>query len=156
MKNKNFFALVAICFIMLFTITGCGNKKALTASDFKSKMETNGYIVQDATSQMSEYDYIQQVYIAINSDYTYQIEFYELSDNDYAARFFNNNKSIFEDSKSSGAVETSVNIGNHAKYSLTTDGKFKVVSKIDNTVIYLNVDEDYKSSVKDVLKDLGY
>ena len=97
-----------------------------------------------------------QVYIAISSDSTYQIEFYELSDSDYASSFFNNNKKTFEDSKSSGSAETSVSAGNNAKYTLTTNGKFKVVSRIDNTVIYLNVDDDYKSSVKDVLKDLGY
>lgn len=145
-----------LCFIVLFTITGCGNKTAITSDDFKSRMESSGYTVQDATSQMSEYDYIDQVYIAISSDSTYQIEFYELSDSDYASSFFNNNKSTFENSKSSSATETSVSAGNNAKYTLTTNGKFKVVSRIDNTVIYLNVDEDYKSSVKDVLDDLGY
>ena len=79
-----------------------------------------------------------------------------MSDNDYASSFFNNNKKTFEDSESSGSTETSVSVGNNEKYTLTTNGKFKVVSRIDNTVIYLNVDDNYKSSVKNVLKDLGY
>ena len=139
MKKVKRLLMGVLCFVVLFTLTGCGNKTSITSEDFKSKMESKGYTVQDATSQMSEYDYINQVYIAISSDSTYQIEFYELSDSDYASSFFNNNKKTFEDSK-----------------SLTTNGKFKVVSRIDNTVIYLNVDDDYKSSVKDVLKDLGY
>lgn len=145
-----------MCFVVLFTLTGCGNKTSITSDDFKNKMESNGYTVQDATNQMASYDYIKKVYIAISNDSTYQIEFYELSDSDYATSFFNNNKSIFEDSKSSVSTETSVNLGNHNKYSLTANDKFKVVSRIDNTVVYLDVDENYKSSVKDILDDLGY
>lgn len=156
MKRVKQLLMGLMCFVVLFTLTGCGNKIAITSDDFKSKMESSGYTVQEATNQMSDYDYIKQVYIAISSDSTYQIEFYELSDNDYASSFFNNNKKTFEDSKSSGSTETSVSVDNNEKYTLTTNGKFKVVSRIDNTVIYLNVDDNYKSSVKDVLKNLGY
>ena len=155
MKRVKQLLMGLMCFVVLFTLTGCGNKTAITSDDFKSKMESSGYTVQEATNQMSDYDYIKQVYIAISSDSTYQIEFYELSDNDYASSFFNNNKKTFEDSKSSGSTETSVSVDNNEKYTLTTNGKFKVVSRIDNTVIYLNVDDNYKSSVKDVLKNLG-
>lgn len=156
MKRVKQLLMGLMCFVVLFTLTGCGNKTAITSDDFKSKMESSGYTVQEATNQMSDYDYIKQVYTAISSDSTYQIEFYELSDNDYASSFFNNNKKTFEDSKSSGSTETSVSVDNNEKYTLTTNGKFKVVSRIDNTVIYLNVDDNYKSSVKDVLKNLGY
>lgn len=156
MRKVKCFMMGVLCFVVLFTLTGCGNKTSITSDDFKNKMESNGYTVQDATSQMASYDYIKKVYIAISNDSTYQIEFYELSDSDYATSFFNNNKSIFEDSKSSVSTETSVNLGNHNKYSLTANDKFKVVSRIDNTVIYLDVDENYKSSVKDILDDLGY
>lgn len=156
MRKVKCFMMGVLCFVVLFTLTGCGNKTSITSDDFKNKMESNGYTVQDATSQMASYDYIKKVYIAISNDSTYQIEFYELSDSDYATSFFNNNKSIFENSKSSVSTETSVNLGNHNKYSLTANDKFKVVSRIDNTVIYLDVDENYKSSVKDILDDLGY
>lgn len=105
---------------------------------------------------MASYDYITQVYLAIDDSYKYQIEFYELSDADYASSFYNNNKSIFEESKSSSAVETSVSSGNNSKYTLVTNGKYKVVSRIDNTVIYVNVDDEYKAEVKDLLEELGY
>lgn len=150
------FGIVLICFIMLFMITGCGNKTAITASDFKTKMESKGYILQDVISQFSDYNYFNQAYVALSFDSAYQIEFYELSDTDSAISFFNTNKDIFEKSKSSGSSETSVSIGNNEKYTLTTNSKFKVLSRIDNTVIYLDVSEDYKSQVKDILKDLGY
>ena len=35
------------------------------------------------------------------------------------------------------------------------NGKYMVVSRIDNTVIYVNVNDNYKDTVKDILKELG-
>ena len=145
-----------LCLMLLVFTTACGKKTAITSSDFKEKMESKGYTVEDATSQFSDYDYVKQVYIALNSDSEYQIEFYELSDNDNASSFFNNNRSTFEQSKSSSSSETSSSVGNTSKYTLTTNDKFKLLSRIDNTVIYLDVSEEYKSEVKDIIKELGY
>ena len=80
--------------------------------------------------------------MAIDDSQDYQIEFYDLSNVDYASSFSSNNKSIFEESKSSSAVETSVSRSNDSKYTLVTNCKYKLVSRIKNTVIYVNVDED--------------
>lgn len=49
-----------------------------------------------------------------------------------------------------------INGKNFQKYTLSTESKYKVISRIDNTVIYLNVDDNYKEEVKNVLKELGY
>lgn len=131
-------------------------KTSITASSFKNFMEQKGYIVSDANSQFSEYDYVKQVYVATNGNYSYKIEFYELSDENYAMSFYNNNKSIFESSKGSASAETSASLKNYSKYTLSSNGKYMVVSRIDNTVVYLNVDDSYKDTVKDLLKELGY
>ena len=157
MKNKfKGLMLSTLCFVVLFMVTGCGNKVAISSSDFKTKMEKKGYTVDDVTSQFDGYDYLSKVYIALSSDSAYQIEFYELSDVDSASILFDNSKAAFENSKSSDSPEDSVDLENHEKYTLTTNGQFKVVSRIDNTVIYLDVPDTYKSSVEGVLKDLGY
>lgn len=155
MRLKKFFKGVVIC-LLVFCVAGCGNAKSITADDFKEKMEDKKYSVTDATYQFAGADYIEKAYIALKSDSSYQIEFYQISNEEYAVSFYNNNKSIFENSKSSTSTYTETNLGNHAKYALESDGKYKVVSKIDNTVIYLNVDSKYKDEVKDILKKLGY
>jgi len=148
---------VLITMVLLIVLTGCStNKTAIAISDFEEKMKGKGYTIQDATQQFSEYDYVKRVSLALSDDLSYQIEFYELADEDSAVSFFNNNKAIFENSKGSGSSETSTSMGNNSKYTLTTNGKYKVVSRIDNTVIYLNVDEEYKDTVKDLLEELGY
>ncbi len=131
-------------------------KTPMTASSFKNSMEQKGYIVSDANSQISEYDYIKQVYVAVDSDYSYKIEFYELSDENYAMNFYNTNKSIFESSKGNASAETSAGLKNYSKYTLSSNGKYMVVSRIDNTVVYLNVDDSYKDTVNNLLNELGY
>lgn len=156
MKKIKILTSLIICFVAILTITGCKDKKSITANEFKNTMESNHYIVQEATNQFSEYDYVEKVYIALSSDSSYQIEFYQLSDDNYATSFYNNNKSIFEKSKSSKSSETSVSMANYSKYTLQTDGKYKVISRIDNTAIYLNVDTDNKNDVNSILKKLGY
>ena len=151
MKKFKYFVL---CFFMIFFMTGCFNKKSISSNEFKSIMSEKGFDVQDATKQFSDYDYVKRTYIALNDDF--QIEFYELSDEEKAKGFYETNKSIFESSKESGYSQFNNSVGNHSKYTLKTGGKYKVVSRIDNTVIYLNVLEEYKDEIKDILKDLGY
>lgn len=158
MKNLKRIIKGVLLFTFIILLTGCFSKKALSSDDFKTKMEEKGFTVQDATYQLSSYSYINKVYLAISSNSTYQIEFYDLATEDDAINFFNNNKSLFEKSKSndSGDSETNLNLKNYTKYVLISGGRYKVVSRINNTVIYLNVEETNKDEVKQILKDLGY
>ena len=70
--------------------------------------------------------------------------------------FFNLNKDVFEKIKGNTAAETSVNLKNYSVYTLSTDSKYRVLSRIDNTVVYINVDKQYKDEVKGILEELGY
>lgn len=160
MKKPVIIAIIAV--VIIVAIVGVifinlnKEKTSITASSFYTTMSQKGYSVQDANSQFSEYDYIKQVYIAASKDYSYQIEFYELLDDSYAISFYNNNKSIFESSKGNTSAETSVGLKNYSKYTLSSNGKYMVVSRIDNTVIYVKVDDSYKDTVKSILNELGY
>lgn len=160
MKKPVIIAIIAV--VIVVAIVGVifvnlnKEKTSITASSFYTTMSQKGYSVQDANSQFSEYDYIKQVYIAASKDYSYQIEFYELLDDSYATSFYNNNKSIFESSKGNASTETSVGLKNYSKYTLSSNGKYMVVSRIDNTVIYVKVDDNYKDTVKAILDELGY
>jgi len=149
LKNSMLFAVLTI---MMIAFTGCGDKTALTPDQFKSKMESKGFTVQDATDQFE--GKVDKVYIALNKNF--QIEFYSVASKDQALGAYNQNKRSFEDTKSAGSTETESNIGNNSKYTLNTNGKYKVVSRIDTTFIYINVPSTYKTEVNTLLKDLGY
>lgn len=156
MKKMRKVIVGVLLIIMMVVLVGCGERKARTAENFKTNMVNHGYTVQDETYLFSYAGYVEKAYIAKDSSLKYQIEFYELSDIESAKYFYNYNKEIFETSKTSASMYKSVNVANYEKYTLQTDGKYKVISRIDNTVIYLDVDSQYKNAVDDVLEGLGY
>ncbi|MCI8961511.1 MAG: hypothetical protein HFJ18_01110 [Clostridia bacterium] len=135
-----------------------GNKQQeiTDAESFRNVMQEKGYIVMDAKNQFANYSKIEKVYIATNESYSYQIEFYQISDDAYATSFYNNNKSKFEALKTENSVETNNDLENHSKYTLTTDDKYKAVSKVNNNIIYLDVKTEYKDTVQKILEELGF
>ena len=153
MKKKYFLGLIFT--VVLFVLTGCSEKPSINSSDFKSISENSGYTVYDITSQYSEYSYIESALVA-KSSWDYQVEFYLLTDDSYAVSMFNNNKSTFESYKGSSSVDSSVDLANYSTYSLTSNGYYMYLSRIDNTLLYLRVDDSYKSNVKNLVSKLGY
>ena len=148
--------LFVICsVVMMFTLTGCMKKEKLSTRDFIDIVEKNDCITADVASQFSSYDYVEQATIA-KCENNWQIEFYVLEDNSYAKGMFENNKKIFEDLKVSMSTEASTNLGNSSTYSLTSNGYYMYLSKIENTLLYVKVKDTYKDNVKELVKELGY
>ena len=154
MKKKGLlFGALFLAFIFLFT--GCSKKTAITSSDFKSKAEAEGYTVTDVISQYSSYEYVKEAYVASSSD-GYQIEFYVLSDKDMAKSMFETNKAIIENANGNNKMKTEVNLSNYNKYSISTSTTYGYLCRIDNTLVYVNTNKDYKDKVKDFIKKIKY
>ena len=162
MKKSVLISIVVAVVLILIIIAGVvftklnKEKASIDAASFKKTMEEKGYQLADAKSQFSEYDYIDKVYLAADSKYSFQIEFYQLVNDEYANQFYTTNMTKFENSKSSTSIETSVNGKNYSKYTLSSNGKYMVISRINNTAIYVNIDESHKEEVINLLKELGY
>lgn len=159
---KKLLIVIGIIILVLMIVIGSAifiwlnkEKTPILAEDFYSIMEKKGYTMTDATSQFDQYtNYIKKAYIAQNTDY--QIEFYELSSEENAISMYNTNKSRFESQKSDSSSYATVSMKNYSTYALTTNGKYKYISRIDNTMIYLDVDEEYKDTIKKLIKEIGY
>lgn len=136
-------------------VTGCGNKKAISTSTFKSITEENNYITSDVTNQSISYEYVNEATVAQSSE-GFQIEFYVLDSESNAINMFNTNKDIFESYKGNTSTETSSNIGNNTIYTLTSNGYYMHLCRVDNTLLYVRVLDSYKDSVKDIIKKIGY
>lgn len=156
MKKIKNFTIVFLGILIIMLSTGCGNKTKISSKEFISTVEKQGFKVQDVKGQFSKYSYINKAYVAVDKSGKYQIEFYDLEDSEFAHKFFENNKKIFASKKVKASTKVESSMGNHEKYALTSNKKFMVVSRIDNTVIYVNVNSNYKSSVKDILDKLDY
>jgi len=147
-------AVITLCSV--FCLAGCGEKTSITAEEFKTMMEAEGYTVVDATSQFAEYDHIVKVYLALSADQSHQIEFYETTSKETAQGMYNNNKATFEQSATGNYAQSNVSIANYGKYQLTVSGTYKVVSYINNTMIYINASSDCKDAIGAMLDKLGY
>lgn len=135
-------------------------KEPISPESFKTALEEKEFNVIDANSRLTSVTQIKQTYLAIEKDYNYQIEFYELVDEESAKTVYDNNKNYFETQKGDTSAYTSAEGKNWAKYSLSTGGKYMVVSRIANTIIYLSVqdteEKPYANTVKSILKEIGY
>ena len=147
---------VVIVGIVLVVFSSLNKEKTpITADTFNTTMESKGYVMTDTTSQFSQYGSLMaKSYAAQKSGY--QIEFYELSNEENAISMYNTNKTKFESQKTNISTSSTVSMNNYATYSLTTNGKYKYVSRINNTLVYVDVDETYKDTVKDIMKEIGY
>ena len=117
-------------------------------------MEENDFEVGEVTDQFEDADIeVEEAYVAVGDDY--QIEFYTFEDEENAEMFFKVNKAKFDEDSASSRV--SLNGKNFTSFSITTDGEYRFVERVDETVIYLDVDEEYKDEVKELVKEeLGY
>lgn len=130
-------------------------KTPVTADKFKTTMEAKEFRVVDVTSQFAQYsNYMNKAYVAQKDGY--QIEFFVLSDVDNATKMYHTNKEKFESQKGNASGSYTTSMKNYSLYSITTNGKYKYVSRIDNTLVYVDADTNYQKEIKTVLKELGY
>ena len=141
-------------FLILLSITGCAaKKKKLEPEAFKTALQEEGFKVKDATSEMI-YDYIVQIYLASSTNYN--IEYYEIRNNDLAAGFYKNNVEAIEKINYDEQKAVIDEASNYSKYTIILDNKYKVVSRVDNTVIFINAPSRYKENIDIILNKIGY
>ena len=149
---KKFLSIIFLV-LVLFMVSGCGNKKVITTREFKNITEQNGLSVLDAIDQFDS-DVIKEATLAYNDDY--KLEFYVLDSSDSAISMFNYNKNSFESKKSGVSSYLSTDLANYNIYMLQSGGYYMYLSRVDNTLLYVSVEDTFKESVKDIVKDLGY
>ncbi len=157
-KRKLLLFLILIC-ITLFTVTGCfgNNKKSITTEEFETKLKKKNFIINDVkATQFSDVPEISKGVIAIDETNNYQIEFYECTSTESAKTMYERNKQIFESDKGNNSAYTNVDLNDYQKYTLTTSDKYKVLTRINNTLIYINADKKYKNNIKKILKEINY
>ncbi len=152
--KKKVFNLFLMSFVLII-LTGCSSKKAITTDKFIESAKDSGFETYDVTTQFKDTPSIDKATVAKKAD-KYQIEFYILKDSDAATLMFNQNKVTFETYKGLTSTESKVNLKKYTKYSLTSNGYYMDLSRIDNTLLYVRVEDKYKNEVKKFIKEIGY
>lgn len=142
-----------ICFLMLFTLVGCGSKTVKTTDEFKTIAKSYNYTITDVSDKYSS-GIIEATY-AESSD-NWEILFFVFDEEANATARFNKEKETFEKYKGNSSSESSSRMGNYSSYTLTSSGYYMHVCRVDNTLLYARVPDTYKSDAKKIIKELGY
>lgn len=146
-----------LCITMITaSFAGCSSKTPITSDEFSQTMIAANFIVEDVTARTQTNGLATCVIVAAKEDRSYQIEFWELTDSDTGKGVYNKNKTLLSEEHSSKAVSSEFNLGNYNYYAFTADGNFRMVARIDNTMLYCEADKAYKEEIIDFAKQLGY
>ncbi len=144
-----------IAAVVVFLVVVDKKKESISAHQFYQDMEKEGYVLVDITEQYAAYG-IDEAYVAVKADRSYQIEFYQLASEDKAISMFDSNQEYFEGRAGTSRITSSYGFGNYDIYSLTSNGDFMYLCRIDNTLLYIDVDDKYKEEVKEIIEELDY
>lgn len=145
--------IILICIVGIIFILSKYNNKVLTNNTFIKKMKNLNFEIYDAKKQFGD-DIIKSATVAYTSNY--QIEFIVFKDVDSAKNAFVINKENFASNKTENDIEKSNSNDSYSLYYLTTSDKYMYVKRINNSLLYLDVDGNYKKDVDAVIKRLKY
>ena len=139
---------------VILILNGVAKKVAIDAETFTAQAEESGYYVVHDTFTESLRDEIESIVIAVEKEKDYQIEFYVFTENDIAYDVFTNNKSNFE--KEGYTTIGNINSEKFDSVTITTEDEYKYISRIDNTVLFIVVDKEYKEEVESFVEKINY
>ena len=149
------FLLIILIIISITLITGCTTKETLDQNQFKNIMTAKQFKITDMTSiAIQSNKGVEYCYYATTQDNRYKIEYYAFN-SEMSAQAFYAQKHV-ELTSTGAQASTELNNGNFSKYVQNFKGKYSAISRISNTVVFVNVDSNYSQEVKELLKDIGY
>jgi len=147
---------VYILIIMCLFITGCGNKEKVVATldDFNTVASNNNFIVEDNMEQYSNVVYIHEAKKATYNDI--EIEMIKYATSEDAKKVQDSHIDSFYRLKSTGAFEKTKKGKNYYKYSLVSNNRYMISSRVDNTLIFCKTMVENKDTVEKIYNELGY
>jgi len=143
---------VGAIFVLLIII-GLSVKEPITSIEFAKHLKNEGYKVSYEEDLLTPE--LSMVLSATNEDYSCVLFFAEAYKDSGAESFYVKEKKVLSD-KYNIVSQTEQSGTSYCKYTATTQTKYFVVSFIDNTVIFVEADKEYKEEIKDILKELNY
>lgn len=158
---KKFLGLfVIIC--VLFSLTACmgskpvESKEVMNSNDFSNYFSVNhsDFLVTDLTEQYGQEEY-DNVVIVTDEVNNYNIEFYDFKDGTKANEMYSENSGIISDFIGEEKY-TEVLMGNYSTYIASNSFNYWVISRVSDTLIYIEAPLAQKDAVDLIISDLGY
>jgi uncharacterized RDD family membrane protein YckC len=150
-------AIIILLVLLVHAQIGLGSRTPLCAEEFSSRMEEAGYTVEDITYRFTENHHETiEVVLTAESEF-FNMEFAVFSTEASARQMFAANESHLE-AASRGMMTSSnwVSISNFSRLAKTFDGRYIVLSRIENTMVIANTSSRNRGAMDDLLRTLGY
>ena len=161
-KLKNILA-VMIIILCTFIMTGCGEKKVITAERFISYMKEKGFDAVDIIDNLSyPLTGAKNACYSTNAQQNTTLSFVVFDDNDNADLYYKDTISSFStdandryDENEDEVKTSNIENANYKKYILQTKYSYVSVTRVDNTVLAVQTTANRKALIGYV-DDLGY
>jgi len=151
------YLLLAIAISLVLILAACSTRVAITTDDFISIMSEAGYVVEDGM------DYKEDGRMpigAISYFLTYcdgfYVEFFEFDSSANARKAHNDVQRYLENNRGRSSSQTRVNFPSYNRFTQTTDGRYAVLSRIENTLVMVVTSSQNRDAVSAVLWLLSY
>ena len=148
--------LLSLVLLVLVSFGFCGcfeiKKTPISAEQFKTIMESRDYVVTDETSRMDDSS-VDCAYLATYEDLV--IHYYHFVSIYHAEAAYDD---VYYDMKHEDGRKSSMeeNGLNFEKYEIDGAGVFRVVCRIENTLVYTDAGVADASEAERLIEELGY
>ena len=152
MKNKSVILGILIILIVSFA-TGCGFYNLLETQEFKDHFGALGY----TTSDNEEALYESKTYVvASKSDVPYKIEYYEFEEEIDAKKIYEKYKDNIADYITSDSKNNETTGAVFSKTIAKSDNEYLVISRVKNTLIFIEGTVDFQQEIDKLVEDIKY
>ena len=129
-------------------------REAISAEVFTAIMTNEGHAVGDYTYRHYDSFGIEIIRIAKVGDFN--VEFYVFESSESARFLYAQLQQALIDSSGSAASSRSINNVSFNRFTQATEGRFEVLSRIENTLIAIDTTIENRTDVETILSILGY
>ena len=143
--------------ILVLFMTGCASNEVKTVTsvnDFENAAMNIGFAVYKGSSEYDTISYINE-YSKVTLD-DIVIEMIVYADSESANKVQKSHIESFNLLKSTGAQEIKEKGKNYYHYSLVSNNRYMLSTRVDNTLIFVKVMLEDKEIVDGIIEKLGY
>ncbi len=153
MKNKSIIVGIIIIVIVCIITTGCVFPSAIGKEEFNKHFTALGYSVSDKEEAKYESD---TYLVATKEDVPYQVEYYEFKNEVEAKKVYEKYKDSIVDYITADTQNQETKGAIFAKIVAESTDDYIVISRVKNTLIFIDGTHDYKNNIDEILKDIKY
>jgi len=152
MNNKSVILGIVIVVIVIL-LTGCGFYNLVDPTEFKQHFGALGYTTSDKEEPKFEND---TYLVATKEDVPFKIEYYEFEEELEAKKTYKKYVDSIVDYITSNSQNNETTGAVMSKMVAESEKEYVVISRVKNTLIFVNTTKEYKNEVNTLLEDIKY